>query len=197
MTDLDDAGSGSGPRKRGLFDWLGLLTKFLVALTPLAVALFGAMYSSALKEREVRAQFVEISLEILRQDTNSTAPELRAWATEVIDSYSGVRLSPEAREDLLRRPLISYESALVFVTSEIPGSFESGGIEGGTIEIGGIEDSEVLGLKVREAGGELASRDRLGVGEAVTVARGSARVRIVLRSVGDGVAQFRISPGSG
>ena len=41
--------------------------------------------------------------------TNTALPQLREWAINVVDSYSGIPLSALAREELLKNPLPSKE----------------------------------------------------------------------------------------
>jgi hypothetical protein len=54
------------------------------------VAYVGQKFSTAIKERELQGKFVELAVAILREPPAEQNKPLRAWATEVIDRYSGL-----------------------------------------------------------------------------------------------------------
>ncbi|MFK8328427.1 hypothetical protein M2D63_000205 [Pseudomonas sp. BJa5] len=68
---------------------------------PLAVAWVGNSYSTALKEREVQGRFVELAVQILREEPSKQAAGLRDWATDVLNKYSGVPFSPATKRALI------------------------------------------------------------------------------------------------
>lgn len=68
---------------------------------PLALAYIGNKYSSAIKERELQGRFVELATDILREEPVDQNKALRNWATKVIDEYSGVKLTDDARNELI------------------------------------------------------------------------------------------------
>jgi len=82
---------------------------------PLVIAAIGNSYSASTKEKEIRLKTVEIAINVLSQDprTNMALPQLREWAINVVDKYSGVPLTAAAREELLKNPLPSRESGKV------------------------------------------------------------------------------------
>lgn len=77
------------------------LMPFATVVLSGAVAFVGNEYSAALKERELQGKFVEIAIEILRNEPEPEKAGLRRWAVEVIDSYSGVPLKNDAKETLI------------------------------------------------------------------------------------------------
>ncbi|MFK0089732.1 hypothetical protein ACIQUS_20850 [Pseudomonas sp. NPDC090755] len=68
---------------------------------PLAVAWVGNGFSTALKEREIQGKFVELAVQILREEPSKQAAGLRDWATEVLNKYSGVPFSAETKKALI------------------------------------------------------------------------------------------------
>jgi len=58
------------------------------------------------KRDEVQSRFVELSLDILKASPSADNQGLRQWATTVVDTYSGVKLSPQARKELREAPLL-------------------------------------------------------------------------------------------
>jgi hypothetical protein len=70
-------------------------------IIPIVILLVGNQYSEAVKERELQGRFVELAVDILKAPPTKENRNIRAWATEVIDLYSGVRLSRTTKEDLI------------------------------------------------------------------------------------------------
>jgi hypothetical protein len=70
---------------------------------PVVLAVIGYYFNAALKEREVQGKFVELAVAILREQTQESTRPLRSWATRVIDRYSGVPLTEEAKALLLQK----------------------------------------------------------------------------------------------
>ena len=69
-------------------------------LVPATIALVGHWYTNAISEREVRAKFVELGVSILQAPPTHASTNLRIWATDVLNEYSGVPLN-EAKKDLI------------------------------------------------------------------------------------------------
>jgi len=68
---------------------------------PLAVAWVGDGFSQALKEREIQGKFVELAVQILREEPSKQEAGLRDWATQVLNKYSGVPFSAETKKALI------------------------------------------------------------------------------------------------
>lgn len=72
-------------------------------LIPLALAFIGNGYSQALKEREMQGRFVELAVSILRETPTPQTENIRGWAVDVLNEYSGVQLGAGAKNDLIRK----------------------------------------------------------------------------------------------
>ncbi|MCB1757777.1 MAG: hypothetical protein KDJ38_19815 [Gammaproteobacteria bacterium] len=71
-------------------------------LVPAAIALVGHWYTSAISEREVQAKFVELGVSILQAPPAKETENLRTWATEVLNRYSGVPINDATKNDLIK-----------------------------------------------------------------------------------------------
>lgn len=80
-----------------------LSTAIAAVLIPVVIAIVGQEFSASIKEREVQSRFVELAINILRQPPAPDAKNLRRWAGEVINKYSGVPLGSELSSDLIER----------------------------------------------------------------------------------------------
>jgi len=82
-------------------EWVkALSTAAATILIPVAIAFVGNSFSQATKEREIEASFVELSIEILREPPSGDSENpsaIRSWAIDVINEYSGVAITDEAR----------------------------------------------------------------------------------------------------
>jgi hypothetical protein len=78
-----------------------------VLIIPIALAYIGNGYTSSLKDREIQSQYVKLAVEILQAEPTVSNKSVRAWATKVIDRYSGVPLGAEAEKALVEKVTIS------------------------------------------------------------------------------------------
>lgn len=82
--------------------WRTFAAVFGAVLVPVVVAVVGQSYTAAIKQQESRARFVELAIEILREDpTQGEEDPLRQWAADVVNANSGTQLSPLARTVLV------------------------------------------------------------------------------------------------
>ena len=72
-------------------------------ISSVLIPLIGLYYTSRDKEREVSKGFVEIATKILSDKPTDENKPLREWAIALIDNYSAVRLSDDARNALLNK----------------------------------------------------------------------------------------------
>lgn len=72
-----------------------------LVIIPIVVAFIANEYSKDLKEREVQARFVELAVSILSKEPSSRDKNIREWATQVLNNYSGVPFNDSARKDLV------------------------------------------------------------------------------------------------
>jgi hypothetical protein len=76
---------------------------------PLATALLGGIVGSVLTywsaNREMDVKMVEIALGILAKSPTDPVKPAREWAVDVINQYSAVKLSPQARDAFLENQI--------------------------------------------------------------------------------------------
>jgi hypothetical protein len=78
-----------------------LATTASIIIIPVVIAITGNMFSKSMKEKEIQSKFVELSLEILQEQPTDENRNIREWATDVINEYSGVKLKSSATKDLI------------------------------------------------------------------------------------------------
>jgi hypothetical protein len=160
----DSSGPGVPYRWTSLIG--GLIAKILI---PIVIAWVGWSYSSAIKEQEVGATYVKLSLDILEEFPSNRPQGLDEWAMDVIDRYSGVPLSAEARRALTEVPLFYQELARIGVTAAERGQFEIEGIGRGEIEVKSVGPDGVDGFRAQTSFGSPVARNRLTRGESVAL----------------------------
>jgi len=69
-------------------------------LVPVATTAIASRFADASSQRESGVKLVELAVSILREPPTAKAVDIRSWAMDVLDVYSGVRLSQAAREAL-------------------------------------------------------------------------------------------------
>ncbi len=77
----------------------GLIAAVIV---PVVIAYVGNNYSSAIKDKELQGRYVELAANILNTQPNEGNKALRAWAIKVINNYSGVPMSEEAKKEAMK-----------------------------------------------------------------------------------------------
>lgn len=84
-----------------------IATAISVIAIPVVVAWLGNNYTSAIKEREIQGRFVELAVNILKETPDESKKNIRSWAAEIINKYSGVPLNEETQKDLIKSiPLV-------------------------------------------------------------------------------------------
>jgi hypothetical protein len=85
-------------------------------IIPVVIGFVGNYYTSAIKERELQGRFVELSLKILDKPPSEGQQHLRSWAIDILDQYSGVRITSSAKNELLtNRTRLSYLDEKLYV----------------------------------------------------------------------------------
>jgi hypothetical protein len=75
----------------------------LAAITvPVATTLIASGYSQQSAQREGNVKLVELAVGILREPPNPASQDIRAWAIEVLNAYSGVKLNQNASNQLIK-----------------------------------------------------------------------------------------------
>ncbi len=84
------------------WDKFKIISNFIcILLIPIAIAYIGNIHSTSLKERELQGKFVQIAVDILRAEPKYEDKQLREWATQVMNLYSGIDFSIEVKNDLI------------------------------------------------------------------------------------------------
>lgn len=90
---------------------------------PLVIALSGYWVSTAIKERETQARYVELAIGVLTKKPEDQSKELRGWAITVLDRFSPVPIPDAMRNELSERALFIEElkrKVLEYKPKEIP-----------------------------------------------------------------------------
>lgn len=74
-------------------------------LVPVVLAILGNSYTQAVKEREIQAKFVELAIGILNAEPKRETANIRLWAIQVVNLYSGIPFDKEAKRELIERSL--------------------------------------------------------------------------------------------
>lgn len=91
-----------------------ITTIISAVVIPVALLIIGNMFSRAVAEREIQGKFVELAVKILQEHPSEDTRNIRSWATQVINAYSGVPLSQQTKNDLIENtpllpPALRYE----------------------------------------------------------------------------------------
>lgn len=130
------------------WDKLKILSGTIAAvLVPVAVVWVGQIYTQAVKERELQGKFVELAVGILQEKPNEQQPNLRSWAADVLDTYSGVPMSDDARVELRESSLPIGRDALTFFDKSGLTLFDQSGLGFGL-----YYEAEDLALCLQELG---------------------------------------------
>jgi len=98
----------SNQHKKDLWGKLGPLSALLASVfIPLVIVIVGNEYSSAIKESENRVRYTELSIKILNEKPKEDNKNVRRWAIDVLNKYSGVKIDAETRKELLGQSLLA------------------------------------------------------------------------------------------
>lgn len=89
---------GNSPKKKFSWETLKVLASLLM---PLAIASVGHWYTSALKEREIQTEYIELAISILREEPSESNLNVREWAVDIINEYSPVEVNKATRDELM------------------------------------------------------------------------------------------------
>lgn len=79
-------------------NWLKLIEKIIL---PLALGGVGWYYTNTTKAIENEAKYVELAVGILSEQPTKENQEMRRWAIEIINEYSGIKMSDSTKESFL------------------------------------------------------------------------------------------------
>ena len=84
-------------------------TVISAVLIPVVVAIIGYYVNTAIKGDELSLKYVELAVRVLQDAPRDETENLRNWAIDVINNYSDVRLSEDAKLELRRGPIPELE----------------------------------------------------------------------------------------
>jgi hypothetical protein len=108
MKNNDEISNSTLPKK-DLWDKFQILS---VCLIPLVLGIYGYIIDETLKEREIKAKYIEIATGILRDKPSEDTLALRTWAIDLVQKYSQVPLTKEAVE-VLRQTALPVKSYFI------------------------------------------------------------------------------------
>lgn len=104
-TNAREISGSDTPRSR--LDVLEQWSKILAAIAlPVAIGIATSVYTVVKDQASVRLEYVKLAVEVLKFDPSKNAPGLRDWSLAILDKYSGVPLSAQAKESLKSQPLL-------------------------------------------------------------------------------------------
>lgn len=74
-------------------------------LVPVIAAFISESITSSLKEKEMGHKYVELAVGVLKEKETSESINIRKWAQKIVDHYSPVKMSEEAKQEVLKVPL--------------------------------------------------------------------------------------------
>src|SRR4030042_6402747 len=69
---------------------------------PIVLLIISSNISAALKDKETRAKYLELAINILMNETHPSNYKIRDWAVNVINHYSEVPLPKQTQEELVK-----------------------------------------------------------------------------------------------
>jgi hypothetical protein len=89
--------------KKDFWEKLKALNTIIASiLIPLAVVLIGNWYSSAVQESEIQVRYIELAVDILKENPSDNKANMREWALALVNNYSEIKIDKETREELLK-----------------------------------------------------------------------------------------------
>jgi hypothetical protein len=111
-------------KNKDVWDKISALSVLLASvLVPVLLAVVGNAYTNALKQSENRVKYTELAISILKDKPAPETQDVRAWAIDVINQYSGVSMSAQVKSQLLGSRLVRSDfTASDFLQSNFKGS---------------------------------------------------------------------------
>lgn len=97
-------------------------------IIPIVLLVVGNNYSAAIKERELEGQFVGLAVAILTEEPTGETENLRRWATDVINAYSGVELPAETRQELIKSLRLASQPGVIVPRTPATEAFTDFGV---------------------------------------------------------------------
>lgn len=75
-------------------------TTISLILIPFVLAYMGNSYQEEMSRQKLNSEYITLAISILKEQPTPDTKELRAWAIDIIDHYSEIKLTPELRDSL-------------------------------------------------------------------------------------------------
>jgi len=96
-----------------------------LVLIPILVLIVSSQHTESIKDKDVHAKLVELAINILDKEPAKDDTNIRRWATEVIDKYSGVPFGASTKKDLIEKVPLNNDIPSFYKGIAIP-KFSSG-----------------------------------------------------------------------
>ena len=80
--------------KKDCWDIVKIISEIIAIVV---IAFYGYRINATLKQKELNVKMIELSIDILTIKPSKEADPLREWAIDILDRYSEVPISEEAR----------------------------------------------------------------------------------------------------
>lgn len=92
------------------WDKLKVLSGLIASIfIPVALALIGNWYSSAISKSEISLRYTELAINILVEEPTGSDQSLRQWAINIISTYSNVPMNIETERALIEKPMLGID----------------------------------------------------------------------------------------
>jgi len=105
-------------------------------IVPIVLAFIGNQYTAALQKQEVNGKFVALAVDILKTKPTDQNKNIRLWATTVLDKYSGVPISENTVNDMIKTSILDVKEE--FVVKDIGLEVNK---DGGPLEVSVVSES--------------------------------------------------------
>lgn len=80
-----------------------------VIAIPVITLIIGQEYTESVKERDVQGRFVELAIDVLKEKPKKENKNVRDWAIQIVNKYSGVKMNEVTKSDLIEKVPIKTE----------------------------------------------------------------------------------------
>ena len=86
----------------------GLIWAQIISLIaiPIVIAYIGNNFNDSQKDKEIKSKYVELAIDILKNKPDEKNKNLRSWALDIVNKYSGVKMDTLTQADLRNKTAI-------------------------------------------------------------------------------------------
>ncbi|GLI37499.1 hypothetical protein GHYDROH2_10000 [Geobacter hydrogenophilus] len=92
---------------------------FVTAIIPIAIAFSSNQIAVSIKEKELKSKYIEMALDVLKTPPSENRKNMRQWAIQVINKYSEIPLSEEAKAELMKENVLTVIQSSVTVQDTV------------------------------------------------------------------------------